>query len=306
MKHSFYWPGVILSARCGGLSNTNTARQSRLLCKEVKLDGVTIALIVVMSICCLASAGETNQSGEVQQYLSMLNDPKSDVRREAISGLRKLSARIHRMGESRMVRPSDFSPEEAEKLVGRQIGTGDAKSMKTTAERDARIGRRMPLAGGPDFAPKVEGLVPHLIKAASDDEESNRILALYALADTRDPLAQVELRNRLQDPGERVRFEAACLLAEFRDVSGLSELKAALQRLQTNAQDEWRAPLYYTHVGRLLYSFERITGKSMSEIPPDPHLVSDSRKWPQIRERYVSLLRDWAAWWAWQPDVKKD
>jgi len=259
-----------------------------------------------MSICCPTFAGETNQSGEVQRYLSMLKDPKSEVRREAISGLRKLSARIHRVGETRMVRPADFSPEEADRHMGRQIEKGNAKSTIANAEHNVRMGRGMPLEGGPDFAPKVEGLVPHLIKATSDEEESNRILALYALADTRDPLARAELGNRLQDPSEGVRFEAACLLCEFRDVSGLSELKAALERLQTDTEDERHAPLYYAHVGRLLYSFERITGKRMGEIPPNPLLISDSRKWPQIRERHVSLLRDWAAWWAWQPDVKGD
>lgn len=267
---------------------------------------VTVALIVVMSISRLASSGDLNQSDEVQRYLSMLKDPKSEVRREAISGLRTLSARIHRMGESRMVRPSDFSPEEAERLMRGQIGKGTASSMKAKPERDGRRGRRMPLEEGPEFAPKVEGLVPHLIKAAGDEEESNRILALYALADTRDPLAQAELRHRLQDSGQRVRFEAACLLSEFRDVSGLSELKAALLRLQTATEEERRAPLYFRHVERLLYSFERLTGKSLGEIPPNPHLVSDSRQWPQIRERHVSLLRAWAAWWAWQPDVKGD
>jgi len=149
-------------------------------------------------------------------------------------------------------------------------------------------------------------LIPHLIKAVNDEEERNRILALYALADTRDPLAQVELRNRLQDSSEKVRFEAACLLSEFRDASGLAELQAGLQQFQAANEDKRRDPLYYSHARRLLFSFERITGKGMGAIPPDPNFFSDTRERPQIDERYALLLRNWTTWWAWQPDVEGD
>lgn len=267
----------------------------------------TMVLAIVVWLGCYSSfAEEADQGEQVQRYVSMLKDPKSDIRRKAISGLRKLASRIHRSGEIRIVRPPNFSPEEAERLMRRQMAEGYARSTKAKAERDALVGRRLPLEGGPDFAPKVEGLVPYLIRAAGDKEESNRVLALYALADTRDPLGQVELRNRLQDPSERVRFAAACLLTEFLDTSGLSELKEALQRYETDTEDKQQAPLYYAHASRLLYSFQRITGKSMGDIPLGPHLESDQRKWPEIRKRYASLLHNWAVWWEWQPSVESE
>jgi HEAT repeat protein len=238
--------------------------------------------------------------------IELLEDPNGEVRREAISGLRRLSSRITRRGQSRMARPADFNRKEAERVIREQMQKGGTKSGEAKTERDSHVGRTMPLEGGPDFAPKVEGLIPHLIKAVNDDEERNRILALYALADTRDPLAQLELRNRLQDSSEKVRFEAACLLCEFRDASGLAELQAALQQFQTANEDKRRDPLYYSHAQRLLFSFERITGKSMGAIPPDPNFLSDTRERPQIDERYALLLRNWATWWAWQPDVEGD
>ncbi len=52
---------------------------------------------------------------------------------------------------------------------------------------------------GAEFAPKVKGLVPYLIRAAGDETETNRIVALFALADTLDPTAAAAIRERLKD-----------------------------------------------------------------------------------------------------------
>jgi len=62
------------------------------------------------------------------------------------------------------------------------------------------------------YEPKVEGLVPYLIKGARDPAERNRRLALYSLASARDPAAQAELRIRLTDDSETLRTFAACFL----------------------------------------------------------------------------------------------
>jgi len=247
---------------------------------------------------CLAK--ESDQAGTVLRYTHMLKDPRSDVRREAIRELRKLSCRIHRSGNMRIVRPADYNAKEAEQLIRAQLANRNAGTAEAKAKRADRVGRKVPLVGGPDFAPEIEGLVPHLIEAANDPDEGNRSLALFALADTRDPLAEQALRNRLEDPSAEVRFAAACLLSEFQDAAALPELKAALDRFQTKAEPD--GPLYYARARRLLASFERITGKSFGDIPPDPLMLGDRRNVPRVHQRYVALLRRWAAWWAWQPE----
>src|SRR5688500_5273278 len=55
------------------------------------------------------------------------------------------------------------------------------------------LARRVEITGGTrtrrggEFEPKVKGLVPVLIRAATDKAEANRVFALYALADTLEP-----------------------------------------------------------------------------------------------------------------------
>jgi len=50
-----------------------------------------------------------------------------------------------------------------------------------------------------------------------------RVNALFALADTLDPEAFAEIRRRLTDDSEEVRFQAACFLAECQDASELRQ-----------------------------------------------------------------------------------
>jgi HEAT repeat protein len=175
--------------------------------------------------------------------------------------------------------------------------------LRMLARRTNRMGGKR-LQRGEKFAPKVEGLVPYLVSAADDKVESNRISALYALADTRDPLAVSELRNRLKDPSEKVRFYAACFLTEYQDASGLPEMRNTLVRLrQTNYKDDFD---YYLQAEMLLASFERIVGKNFGEIPLNPSLCSDTREIPRIKERYNTLLDSWAEWWSWEPKAKEN
>ncbi len=175
--------------------------------------------------------------------------------------------------------------------------------LRMLARRTNRMGGKR-IQRGQEFAPKVEGLVPYLVSAANDEVESNRVSALYALADTRDPLAVTELRNRLKDRSERIRFHAACFLTEYQDASGLLEMRDALARLcRTNPTDDFS---YYLDAEMLTASFERIIGKSFGEIPLNPSLCSDTREIPRIKERYDNLLETWAEWWAWEPKAKAD
>jgi len=185
-----------------------------------------------------------------------------------------------------------------EKVRGQAI-----HDLRMLARRTNRMGGKR-IQRGQEFAPKVEGLVPYLVLAADDKVEINRISALYALADTRDPLAVVELCNRLKDQSEKVRFHAACFLTEYLDASGLPEMRDALTRLcGTHSANDFS---YYLDAEMLLASFERIIGKSFGEIPPNPSLCSDTREIPRIKERYKALLETWAEWWAWEPKTKEN
>ncbi|TKJ34615.1 MAG: hypothetical protein CEE38_17235 [Planctomycetes bacterium B3_Pla] len=169
------------------------------------------------------------------------------------------------------------------------------------------MGRRTGRSGGkrirrgPDFEPKVRGLVPYMISAANDKAERVRVSALYALADSREPAAVAELRNRLKDRSEKVRLYAACFLTEYQDATGLSEMRKALVRLKKTEKIELEDDFgHYGRIEMLLASLERITGKSFGEIPLNPTLSSISPY--HGRERYEELLDTWHAWWTWQPD----
>jgi hypothetical protein len=153
---------------------------------------------------------------------------------------------------------------------------------------------------GEVFEPKVPGLVPHLARAAGDEVEANRVIALYALADTLDPAAVTAIRARLKaDASEQVRFQAACLLTEFQDASGLGEMKKALARFR---KDPAAAGVFDAE--RLLASFERITGKSFGPIPMSSALHSSTTAAAKSREDTGKLLDAWAGWWEWTPPAK--
>jgi len=152
---------------------------------------------------------------------------------------------------------------------------------------------------GPEFLPKVDGLVPYLVTAAHDEDARIRSLALFALTDTRDPVAVDELRRALDDTDRDVRFGAACLLTEFDDASGLPELRAVLDELSGTAgmQSEGRRPDRYLRAQHMLASFQRITGESLGQIPPVPMVLSSFAAQEESRRDYDALLQDWYAWW---------
>jgi hypothetical protein len=195
-------------------------------------------------------------------------------------------------------------PEEVQTLL-KKLNEPDADKRRAAIHELRLLARRVNVIGakrerrGEEFAPKVKGLVPHLIRAAGDEAEANRVGALYALADTLDPAAVTAIRERLKDKSEAVRFTAACLLTEFKDASGLDELKKALARLRAKPDD-----LAAFDIERLLASFERITGKSFGPIPPNPLIASDTRVIEASRKANQELLDAWAAWWDWTPPKK--
>ena len=202
--------------------------------------------------------------------------------------------------------PADppFTP-EVEALL-KQLTDPDAEVRRVAISELRMLARRVDVVGGKrdrlgkEFAPKVRGLVPYLIRAAATDEsESNRGLALYALADTLDTAAVVAIRERLKDKSESVRLVAACMLTEFKDAAGLDELKKAVVRFRA---DPKAAGSF--EVERLLASMERITGKSFGQIPPNPFLASDGRIAEASMKQYAKLLDAWAAWWDWTPPEK--
>lgn len=146
------------------------------------------------------------------------------------------------------------------------------------------------------YAPKVKGLVPHLIRAVDDEDETNRVSALFALADASDPAGVAVIRERLKDKNERVRFNAACLLTEFKDASGLDEMKKALVRFRGKPKEvrPWEAE-------RLLDAFERITGKNLGKLPVNPQAAPNGEVAAASEKRYVELYDVWTAWWDWMP-----
>ena len=220
--------------------------------------------------------------------VKLLDDPNDVVRQGAIQNLRILSQRTDRSGPRRMQREPNPAPRVDGERAARQ---------RTVEPKDER--NEPPV----EFAPKVEGLVPHLIAAANDDVELNRVSVLYALADTRDPRAVAELRARLEDPSEKVRLYAACFLTEYQDASGLSEMQAALARLsRPNPEENSDFMLdYYSQAGILLASFERITGRSFGLIPMSPYYSSSFEQSSQYARQYRTLVAAWAQWWAWEP-----
>jgi len=151
---------------------------------------------------------------------------------------------------------------------------------------------------GDEHPPKVGGLVPHLIAAASDKAPANRDCAAYALADTLDPAAIAQLRKMLKDDNLNVRLHAACFLTEFADASGLPELRRAIDRFRP--VDGANLDLLL-HAEMLLASLERITGKSFGPIPMDPGLMSNLDQAAAARQQYKFLLDAYAQWFAWNP-----
>lgn len=168
-----------------------------------------------------------------------------------------------------------------------------------------RMSNRAQRSGGSRtvFQPKKTTIVPFplswIIDAANDPSARVRRSAVYALADTRSPDALPELRKHLTDTDFDVRILAACLLTEYNDASGLTVMREALSRLRKQVPNMIEFTYWY-NVERLLYSLERITGKSFGEIPMNP--IISSQMPGKGEKEYMALLDAWIAWWEWEPN----
>jgi hypothetical protein len=288
-----------------------------------------LACVVAFSASAAAKRQDSKATEVIQRYLKMPHpkgEKSGEARLERLESLTELKAMpkeaVSAIG---LALPEVKDPRQRAELVevlGKHHQTKESAALlcellndpdekvrwqaihglRGMARRTDRSGGKR-IQRGPDFDPKVQGLVPYLISAANDKIEGNRGCALYALADTRDPLAVSELRNRLKDPSEKVRLYAACLLTEYQDAAGLPEMRDALVRLRRTRPADILD--YYCQAETLLASFERITGKSFGEIPLNPYLCSDGRRIPDIEKLYKALLDTWAEWWAWEPKAKE-
>jgi hypothetical protein len=148
----------------------------------------------------------------------------------------------------------------------------------------------------PEHLPRTpipRNLIPLLVSAAKEDPEySVRSLALFALADTRDPEGQAVLRDCLDDADPRIRVTAACLLTEFGDDSGLDELGRAV------ARHVGGEPLDLFQAEHVLVALCRITGRDVDSVPMNPLLRSTIINEEDRSRTYAGLLEEWARWFA--------
>jgi hypothetical protein len=289
-----------------------------------------VTCVVTLSAPAIAGPGDCEAAQIIQRYLKMPHPRDASFNEARIARLNVL-AELKSMPEEAVgaigrtlpevknprqrkdlasMLGDHFRTKESAALLCELLNDPDEKvrwqaihGLRMMARRTDRSGGKR-IQRGPDFSPKVDGLVPYLASAAGDKAEGNRVCALYALGDTRDPSAVSELRNRLKDPSEKVRLYAACFLTEYQDAAGLAEMREALSRFRSIDVQRLALELdwsYYHEVELLLASLERVTGKSFGPIPLNPLLCSDLRGMQDIKKRYEDLLDTWAEWWAWEP-----
>lgn len=292
----------------------------------MRISMLVLTLVSALFTSAAIGSRDTEAPKIIQRYLKMPH-PEDDKRGEARLARLEILAELKAMPKKAVsaigrALPKVENPRQRAELaevLGRHLQTKESAALlcellndpdrkvrwqaihglSGMAKRTGRSGAKRVIRG-PDFAPKVEGLVPYLISAADDKVEGNRVGALYALAGTCDPSAVSELRKRLKDPSEKVRLYAACFLTEYQDAAGLPEMRDALARLRRTRPADVLS--YYWQAGKLLASFERITGKSFGQIPRNPYLCSVDHG---ETKRYKALLDTWAEWWAWEPKAKE-
>jgi HEAT repeat protein len=287
-----------------------------------------LTALLVTSVCCAASHATADEpSGAarlIREYGEIAipdDDPRGDFRSRRLDALRKLkelpegdvlpavgaalaNERDQRRRAELVETLRDFPSKASADLLVRSLADPSAHVRRNAVHILRLFSRKVDRIGGKREQraawanPKVEGLVPHLIKAADDPDETNRTSCLYALADTLDPTAVDRIRTALRDASDAVRMTAACMLSEFNDSSGIEELKAALPRVRAApAHDAMRL----MNAERIVTSMERLTGKSFGRLPMNPMLMSDSTKAADARREYDRVMSAWAAWWDWEP-----
>jgi HEAT repeat protein len=284
-----------------------------------------LLVLALLATCATAAQHPTPAATVIEDYLKLpfpADDPLGEARSDRLSALDRLKqspddvpAAIGKaLPDMKDPRRRDelieclrsFPTKAAADICVTALGDQSAQvrgqaiqRLRMFARRVDRVGPTREQRGATWAKPAVEGLTPHLIKAADDPVATNRMFALYALADSLEPEAVARLRAAVKDADAEVRFPAAALLTEFDDALGLPELKAQLARLlDAKAKND---SMRFFAAGRLIASFERLTGKSFGKPPMNPVLSSDSRQIPKLEAEYDRLLEVWSAWWAWEP-----
>jgi len=163
------------------------------------------------------------------------------------------------------------------------------KEMRRFTSRFVRAGLRK-VPQGFLTTPIADELLPLLTRAAEDEDVWVHTLALFALADTRDPVGAATLRSHLDDPDPEVRLRCACLLTEFGDYSGLAEIERALDRHRHGE------PLGLMEAEHVLVALCRFTGGDPDSIPVNPMVSSSMSYIEQGRKAYDQRLLEWARW----------
>ena len=171
-----------------------------------------------------------------------------------------------------------------------------------------RMSSRVRLTGNPQNMrteskpPTVPGLVPHLIRALSDEDEWVRANAVIGLAETLDPVALEAIRSSLQDPSKMVRLRAASLLSFFNDGSGLPVLQQSFERIVDTIDKP--DVMFYAEAKLIIQAFGRITDVDLGPVPMQPALVSDANRIPEIKKQWNNLIAKWHQWWNEHPDFR--
>lgn len=159
----------------------------------------------------------------------------------------------------------------------------------------SRVTRKGALPAGPVqmHAPILPDIAPYLLKASHDNETSVRQLALFALADSRDPAAVIRLKQAMNDPDPRTALLAAALLAEFDDPAALGKLKESIIEISKSRFDVSR----FTDAAQVIAGLERLTGQSLGSIPMAPGLSSGSQvEKIRLEVTFNELINKWAEW----------
>jgi len=272
---------------------------------------ILLALGLALQFCPLVQPAEVTKTATstksaelMKQYLGMKLTPDRTARLAILDQLGKASDALDVIQKTWSTITDPKQRAEVAETVGRHIQTPAGAAVLTKwlkdpdatvrwnalpglramASRTDRIGLTR-IQRGPDKPSKVAGLVPALIKAANDSVARVRVGALFALADTREPQAVQEIHKHLNDANAEVRLHAACFLTEYQDASGLAEMLRVLERLRVPEPNYYEAYMLWA-------SLERITGRSMGEIPMIPAL-SSSHDTSLLRAGYKNGLDAW-------------
>lgn len=193
---------------------------------------------------------------------------------------------------------------EAAAALGRLLEASDSNLRRTAAASLGALGARVSGKGSlaslprePQRPARVDGIVPLLLKAASDPDTRVRKAAIMGLAGSRAAEAHTELLRLLQHQDMDTRLQAAVGLAGFDDASGFPILKAHIKDL--HARIESRGSLDERDCAaacNCVPALERLSGEALGRMPLLPGLAPTKEGAEDLRTQYRALIRAWAEW----------